>query len=119
MPPFTRLPIFSVSWGGTRRFLFRDKPSDKVVAELVLKDGDLLVMGGLCQKTHKHEGTSNPCKCTPHPDPNTPLPTHHTSPGGSQEGPALREAYQLHNPCVQMRAVGVDRFRLGLVYLAP
>jgi len=47
-------PILSLSWGGTRRFLFRskDKTSKK---ELYLKDGDLLVMGGTCQMTHHHE----------------------------------------------------------------
>ena len=56
-----RFPIFSLSWGGTRRFLFRSKSkgsskqgeSERV--ELWLEDGDLLVMGGLCQNTHKHE----------------------------------------------------------------
>jgi alkylated DNA repair dioxygenase AlkB len=25
------------------------------VVDLLLKDGDLVVMGGACQKTHKHE----------------------------------------------------------------
>jgi len=74
-------PIFSLSWGGPRRFLFRKKqpktakgtnnsndnsaaitrirsiPADeeKYVVELWLEDGDLLVMGGTCQETHKHE----------------------------------------------------------------
>ena len=75
-------PILSLSWGGTRRFLFRRKqpppPSkqkedhnkkggnattkhgkrennEEAVVELWLEDGDLLVMGGTCQKTHKHE----------------------------------------------------------------
>jgi len=49
-------PIFSLSWGGTRRFLFRSKseqPTKKI--ELLLDDGDLLVMGGTCQVTHRHE----------------------------------------------------------------
>mmetsp|Transcript_58713 Transcript_58713/g.70037 ORF Transcript_58713/g.70037 Transcript_58713/m.70037 type:complete len:286 (+) Transcript_58713:89-946(+) len=49
------LPIFSVSWGGERRFLFRAKQNRGEVHELFLKDGDLLVMGGTCQRTHKHE----------------------------------------------------------------
>lgn len=53
------MPIFSLSWGGTRRFLFRPKPSASSSkgekAELWLEDGDLLVMGGTCQQTHKHE----------------------------------------------------------------
>jgi alkylated DNA repair dioxygenase AlkB len=47
-------PIFSLSWGGTRRFLFRNKAS-KHKTELWLEDGDLLVMGGSCQETHQHE----------------------------------------------------------------
>ncbi len=53
-----KLPIFSLSWGGTRRFLFRSRKKDKDdlgKVELWLKDGDLLVMGGTCQNTHKHE----------------------------------------------------------------
>ena len=52
----------SLSWGGPRRFLFRardDSPfpcvSKKTPHEVMLRDGDLLVMGGLCQQTHKHE----------------------------------------------------------------
>ena len=59
-----RAPIFSLSWGGTRRFLLRkkatangsdsqkDKGSDKIEW---LEDGDLLVMCGTTQETHKHE----------------------------------------------------------------
>ena len=47
-------PILSISWGGTRRFLFRSKDK-KSREELYLKDGDLLVMGGSCQMTHHHE----------------------------------------------------------------
>ena len=48
-------PIFSLSWGGPRRFLFRSKENRRDVTELLLQDGDLLVMGGTCQQTHKHE----------------------------------------------------------------
>jgi len=52
----TDVPIFSLSWGGTRRFLFRAKGGDsKQKTELYLEDGDLLVMGGTCQQTHHHE----------------------------------------------------------------
>lgn len=51
----TECPIFSLSWGGTRRFLFRWRGDKKQKTELLLKDGDLLVMGGTCQKTHYHE----------------------------------------------------------------
>lgn len=47
-------PIFSLSWGGTRRFLLRERKSKKKT-ELWLEDGDLLVMGGTCQVTHQHE----------------------------------------------------------------
>ena len=50
------MPIWSLSWGGTRRFLFRAKRSPSHnVTELYLEDGDLLVMGGTCQQTHHHE----------------------------------------------------------------
>jgi len=48
-------PIFSLSWGGTRRFLLRERSDKSKVIELWLKDGDLLVMGGTCQATHRHE----------------------------------------------------------------
>lgn len=56
-------PIWSLSWGGSRRFLFRRKvskkrpspnPPEKPV-EVLLEDGDLVLMGGTCQQTHKHE----------------------------------------------------------------
>ena len=63
------LPIFSLSWGGPRRFVFyrrqrenqqqtntnTSSKGDKQKVELLLEDGDLLVMGGTCQDTHKHE----------------------------------------------------------------
>ena len=48
-------PIFSLSWGGTRRFLFRPRDKSKEKVEIWLNDGDLLVMGGTCQETHQHE----------------------------------------------------------------
>jgi alkylated DNA repair dioxygenase AlkB len=57
-------PIFSISWGGTRRFVLRAKKnkntktqqdSDERIVEVWLEDGDLLIMGGTCQETHKHE----------------------------------------------------------------
>ncbi|CAB9507938.1 alkB, alkylation repair homolog 2 (E. coli) [Seminavis robusta] len=48
-------PIFCLSWGGTRRFLFRAKGKRKDVREVILTDGDLVIMGGTCQSTHKHE----------------------------------------------------------------
>ena len=62
-------PIFSLSWGASRRFRMlpkterprkgeaplweTDGPREKLTLEL--GDGDLLVMGGTCQKTHKHD----------------------------------------------------------------
>lgn len=48
-------PVFSLSWGGPRRFLFRARGNRRDMQELLLEDGDLLVMGGTCQQTHKHE----------------------------------------------------------------
>ena len=52
-----RLPIFSLSWGGTRRFLLRPKfkPTGEGVSEFFLTSGSLFVMGGTTQSTHKHE----------------------------------------------------------------
>ena len=78
-------PIFSISWGATRRFrllprrktasIRRQKavsddadsigstdacgasgrPDASVKLDLEVANGDLIVMGGDCQKTHKHE----------------------------------------------------------------
>lgn len=48
-------PIFSLSWGGTRRFVFRKRGDKTEKTEVLLRDGDLLVMGGTCQETHYHE----------------------------------------------------------------
>lgn len=71
-------PIFSVTWGATRKFrLLPRKPSARKQQQqrttaatggfstaaaatsekltLEVEDGDLIVMGGRCQKTHKHE----------------------------------------------------------------
>ncbi|GLD94191.1 hypothetical protein PINS_up002802 [Pythium insidiosum] len=54
-------PVFSLSLGATRRFLFTPRVSKThpLAAgakrlELSLDDGDLLIMGGTTQKTHKH-----------------------------------------------------------------
>lgn len=49
-------PIFSLSWGQSRRFRLapREKGQGRTVM-LHLAHGDLVVMGGACQKTHKHE----------------------------------------------------------------
>lgn len=55
-----RSPVFSLSLGGTRRFVFTQNPHftkpllDKKRLELTLQDGDLLIMGGTTQETHKH-----------------------------------------------------------------
>ncbi|TMW56008.1 hypothetical protein Poli38472_008656 [Pythium oligandrum] len=51
-------PVFALTLGATRRFIFTprantpDQSAKKL--ELSLDDGDLLVMGGTTQKTHKH-----------------------------------------------------------------
>ena len=49
-------PIASLSWGRTRTFVLTPK-KDKTARtlSLTLNDGDLVVMGGRCQDTHKHE----------------------------------------------------------------
>ena len=48
-------PIFALSWGATRRFrLLPRDPAEKTM-ELNLSDGDLLIMGGDCQRTHRHD----------------------------------------------------------------
>lgn len=46
--------VFSISFGETRRFLLQSKDNTKDVKEFELKDGSVIVMGGRCQKTHKH-----------------------------------------------------------------
>mmetsp|Transcript_20422 Transcript_20422/g.29115 ORF Transcript_20422/g.29115 Transcript_20422/m.29115 type:complete len:111 (-) Transcript_20422:961-1293(-) len=54
-------PIFSLSWGGPRRFVVRPKTtssnkySNCSCADITLHSGDLLVMGGSLQQTHTHE----------------------------------------------------------------
>merc|ERR1712178_439214 len=48
-------PIFSLSWGGSRRFVLRSKGGTSSLhekVEIMLEDGDLLVMGGSRQLTH-------------------------------------------------------------------
>eukprot|EP00957_Ditylum_brightwellii_P083498 6348096-Ditylum_brightwellii.AAC.1 len=47
-------PIFSLTWGGTRRFLMKARADSPLTCiskkrEFFLEDGDLLVMGGTCQ----------------------------------------------------------------------
>lgn len=54
-------PIFSFSWGATRRFVLKGRvvdgllPTGRRRVEVALRDGDLVIMGGTCQITHKHE----------------------------------------------------------------
>ena len=52
-------PIMSLSWGGPRRFLVRPKNTtahyNNKVTDILLKDGDWIVMGGKCQEEFKHE----------------------------------------------------------------
>lgn len=51
-------PVFTLSLGAARRFVFTPKKSpagsNGLRLELLLNDGDLLVMGGRTQQTHKH-----------------------------------------------------------------
>ena len=55
-------PIVALSLGATRRFVFTKKASkiafedDEAVPRLELQvgDGDLMIMGGTTQRTHKH-----------------------------------------------------------------
>lgn len=55
-------PIASITWGSPRTFVltavtkgaYRNTKSIKR-KEYVLEDGDCLIMGGSCQRTHKHE----------------------------------------------------------------
>ena len=50
-------PIFALSWGATRRFRIvpKKKDTNDKSMEFYLSDGDLLVMGGDLQQTHKHD----------------------------------------------------------------
>jgi alkylated DNA repair dioxygenase AlkB len=53
-------PIYSISFGATRKFRLKIKPNintnDDCIddIEFNLQSGSLLIMGGTCQKTHKH-----------------------------------------------------------------
>ena len=47
-------PIFSLSWGGPRRFRIQSYKNPKDWREVVLNSGDLFVMGGEMQQTHQH-----------------------------------------------------------------
>ena len=47
-------PILSVSIGGSRTFRIRDN-KNKIVKDIVLNNGDIIVMGGHFQKDYKHE----------------------------------------------------------------
>lgn len=47
-------PIASISWGYTRTFVLTPKEKGETLS-LDLNNGDLVIMGGTCQQTHKHE----------------------------------------------------------------
>jgi alkylated DNA repair dioxygenase AlkB len=51
-------PVFSLSLGATRRFVITPRANTSAAnpkkMELLLNDGDLVIMGGAMQKTHKH-----------------------------------------------------------------
>ncbi len=53
--------IASLSWGATRKFKLKAKYTSGLDLDIVLEDGDLVIMGGDCQKTHKHSVPK--CKC--------------------------------------------------------
>jgi alkylated DNA repair dioxygenase AlkB len=53
-PLVKNAPIATLSLGGTRRFWIRPK-NDGEEQKLTVENGDLLVMWGRCQETHKHE----------------------------------------------------------------
>jgi len=46
-------PVYSVNIGGTRKFSFRDRKTKKVT-DLMLEDGDLLIMKIGCQDRYEH-----------------------------------------------------------------
>jgi alkylated DNA repair dioxygenase AlkB len=48
-------PIASISWGLARTFVLTPKSKDGVTKRMVLNSGDMVIMGGSCQATHKHE----------------------------------------------------------------
>jgi len=51
-----KAPVFSLSWGETRAFKLAPKTAGGGLRmDLELEDGDVLVMGGECQRTHKHQ----------------------------------------------------------------
>jgi alkylated DNA repair dioxygenase AlkB len=73
-------PIYSISWGHPRKFVLEPRiPATAAAASgtsaeplsLLLGDGDLLVMGGRCQSTHKHsipridKAAVRSAECTP------------------------------------------------------
>jgi len=47
-------PIYCFSFGATRDFQFKEKSSGQTVANIPLENNSLVIMGGDCQKTHKH-----------------------------------------------------------------
>ena len=49
--------IFSLSLGSTRTFRIRNKESKKIVRDITLNDGDIVIMGGTTQKEFTHEIT--------------------------------------------------------------
>jgi len=46
--------IYSLSFGARREFVFQEKKNTSNKYVVPLTDGTLVVMGGTCQKTHKH-----------------------------------------------------------------
>ena len=59
-------PIFSISWGGTRRFVIepytprgtkytKDTKDNRGKLDILVENGDLVIMGGTLQETHTHQ----------------------------------------------------------------
>lgn len=46
--------IYCFSFGATRDFQFKERESNKTVLSIPLDNNSLVIMGGDCQKTHKH-----------------------------------------------------------------
>jgi alkylated DNA repair dioxygenase AlkB len=64
------MPIWSVSWEGPRIFVLIPEYKDGFKHEIIVMSGDLIVMGGTCQLSHKHavpkarrKGDSTPHRC--------------------------------------------------------
>ena len=51
----SRATIFSLSLGATRKFRIRNYATSKIVKDIMLTDGTIIIMGGRMQKDYTHE----------------------------------------------------------------